>query len=136
MYTGDGLYEWNIDGKSEYEIMSLLQEMGMAALAYKARGKTDRQTCIMLLAGFTGALKFWWDNSIDLDVQEKIINHIEKIKTYNPDNSWEEIEKENAVEVLIHTITMHFIGNPEEELESKKLILTNLRCPTLSDFKW
>ena len=31
---------------------------------------------------------------------------------------------------------MHFIGNPAEELESKKLILTNLRCPTLGDFKW
>ena len=31
---------------------------------------------------------------------------------------------------------MHFIGNPKEELESKKIILTNLRCPTLGDFKW
>ena len=31
---------------------------------------------------------------------------------------------------------MHFVGNPSEELSSKKLILTNLRCPTLGDFKW
>ena len=38
--------------------------------------------------------------------------------------------------VLIHTLTMNFIGNPKEELESKKIILTNLRCPTLGDFKW
>ncbi|ESQ30876.1 hypothetical protein EUTSA_v10012391mg, partial [Eutrema salsugineum] len=39
-------------------------------------------------------------------------------------------------EVLINTLTMHFIGNPTEELESKKIVLTNLRCPTLGDFKW
>ncbi|CAN7131636.1 unnamed protein product [Brassica rapa subsp. narinosa] len=32
-----------------------------------------------------------------------------------------DIEVQNAVEVLIHTLTMHFIENPKEELESKQL---------------
>ena len=37
MYFGDGIYEWNIDGRSEYEIMNLLQEMGMALWPIKQR---------------------------------------------------------------------------------------------------
>lgn len=32
-------------------------------------------------------------------------------------------------------MTMHFVQNPTEELTNKKLVLTNLRCPTLGDFK-
>ena len=31
-----------------------------------------------------------------------------------------EVEHQNAVELLIHTLTMHFVGNQAEELESKK----------------
>ena len=43
------------------------------------------------------------------------------------DGLYEEEQIQNAVEVLLHTMTMHFVGNPSEELSSKKLILTNLR---------
>jgi len=31
---------------------------------------------------------------------------------------------------------MHFVGNLKEELTSSKIFLTNLRCPTLTDFRW
>lgn len=34
-YDGTSIYEWNIVGKSEYEILNTLQEMGMAKIAYK-----------------------------------------------------------------------------------------------------
>ena len=36
-FAGDAVYEWNIDGKSEHEILSTLHEMVMAATAYKAK---------------------------------------------------------------------------------------------------
>lgn len=47
------------------------------------------------------------------------------------DSLYTEVEHQNAVEVLIHTLTMHFVGNRAEELKSKKLLLTNLRYPTI-----
>ena len=44
-----------------------------------------------------------------------------------------EIEEPAAAQMLIHTITLHFIGNPKEEQAAAKSVLINLRCPTLSD---
>jgi len=38
--------------------------------------------------------------------------------------------------MLVHAITLHFIGNPKEEQASAKSVLINLRCPTLSDYRW
>jgi len=38
--------------------------------------------------------------------------------------------------MLIHTITLHFIGNPREEQAASKTIRINLRCPTLIDYHW
>ncbi|CAN6850922.1 unnamed protein product, partial [Brassica oleracea] len=116
--------------------MNLLQEMGMAAMTYKAKGNDDKQSCVLLIVGFNGALRYWWDNSLDNVTRESVINHTETRTVENAEGELEQVETQNAVEVLIHTITMHFIGNPKEELESKKIILTNLRCPTLEDFKW
>ncbi|ESQ33307.1 hypothetical protein EUTSA_v10005523mg, partial [Eutrema salsugineum] len=74
--------------------------------------------------------------ALDTNQQNSIINHVEKIYTEDEDGFVIETEKSNAIEVLVHTILMHFVGNPTEELESKRIILTNLRCPTLGDFKW
>ncbi|CAN6875154.1 unnamed protein product [Brassica oleracea] len=112
--------------------MNLLKEIGMAAMAYKAKGNDDKQSCVLLIVGFNGALRYWWTNSLYNVTREAIINKTVE----NNEGEIEEVEIKNAIEVLIHTITMHFIGNPKEELESKRIILTNLRCPTLGDFKW
>src|SRR6516165_9129139 len=55
MYSDDSIYEWNIDGKSEYEIMNLLQEIGMAATAFKAHKATDHEAAKLVVSGFTGS---------------------------------------------------------------------------------
>jgi len=47
-----------------------------------------------------------------------------------------DVEEEDAVECLIHTITLHFIRSPKEEQAASKTILINLRCPTLTDYRW
>uniref|UniRef100_A0A7C9D0E3 Uncharacterized protein n=2 Tax=Opuntia streptacantha TaxID=393608 RepID=A0A7C9D0E3_OPUST len=47
-----------------------------------------------------------------------------------------EVEEPAAAAMLIHTITLHFLGNPKEEQASAKSVLINLRCPTLSDYRW
>jgi len=42
-YTADVLYEWNIDGLSEYEILNVLHEMMMVANVYKCANRSDHQ---------------------------------------------------------------------------------------------
>lgn len=44
--------------------------------------------------------------------------------------------KYDGPDVLIHTIRMQIIENPKEEMASTNLILSNLRCTTLSDYHW
>ncbi|KAH9671986.1 hypothetical protein KPL70_017546 [Citrus sinensis] len=57
-YNASSVYEWNIDGMSEYNILGLLQQMTMAANAYKTEaGTSDRAISEILIAGFTGQLK-------------------------------------------------------------------------------
>ncbi|KAH9786551.1 hypothetical protein KPL71_010298 [Citrus sinensis] len=54
-YNASSVYEWNIDGMSEYNILGLLQQMTMAANAYKTEaGISDRAISEILIAGFTG----------------------------------------------------------------------------------
>ena len=43
---------------------------------------------------------------------------------------------QDAYETLIHAITLHFIGNPQEGQTAAKTVLVNLRCPTLTDYRW
>ena len=40
-YLPDLIYEWNIDGMSEYEIINLLHEMTLLTNVYKNHGKFD-----------------------------------------------------------------------------------------------
>ncbi|KAH9704754.1 hypothetical protein KPL70_011596 [Citrus sinensis] len=57
-FNAASVYEWNIDGISEYNILGLLQQMTMAANAYKTQSKTsDKAIAEILIAGFTGQLK-------------------------------------------------------------------------------
>ena len=106
--------------------------MTMALPAYKAKKFTNSQAATALVIGFSGQLKSWWGNFLDYDTRTQILNH-----TYKKLNdSGVEVDKQDGAEVLIHTITLHFLGNPKEEQASAKTILINLRCPTLTDYRW
>jgi hypothetical protein len=56
-YNAESLYEWNIDGMSQYEILNELQEMLMVSNVYKSNNKTDHQIANIIITGFTGQLK-------------------------------------------------------------------------------
>jgi len=56
------------------------------------------------------------------------------IKEYTDDDGMQPSEPAAAA-ILIHTITLHFIGNPKEEQVAAKSVLINLRCPMLSDYR-
>lgn len=44
--------------------------MGMAKTTYKFKNIPEHQACLLLITGFTGQLKYWWDYSFTL--QDKI----------------------------------------------------------------
>ncbi|GJS27075.1 hypothetical protein Tco_0487695 [Tanacetum coccineum] len=64
LFDGLSIYEWNLDGQTEHQIMNILQEMTMASNAYKTHKNTETQIVEILIAGFTGCLKGWWDNYV------------------------------------------------------------------------
>ena len=97
--------------------------MQMAATAYLQEGD-DWNAAQLILAGFNGTLKVWWENFL-----------IEKERFYVSKSINEEGEQD-AVTRLVYAITKHFIGDPNTFGERTTEILQNLRCRTLSDFKW
>ena len=132
-FSAEHLYEWNIDGKSEYEILNTLQEIGMLRTVYAKWGMPEPEIAQSIAQGFTGQLRNWWDNYLPFEEKKDIIYHVSE--EVHPERD-ELIHKHDGTKVLIHSIGMYFVGNPSEELQSQNIILTNLRCPTLSDYRW
>ena len=122
-YNSNDIYSWNIDGLSDYEILNVLFQMQMVATAYLQTGD-DWNAVQLILAGFSGTLRFWWDNYLT----EKERFHVSK--------SINEQGEQNAVLRLVYAITKHFVGDPNTFGSRTSEILQNIRCRTLSDFKW
>jgi len=53
-FDGQSVYTWNIDGKSEHEILNTIQEMTMAITAYKAINLDPRNQAIGIIMAFKG----------------------------------------------------------------------------------
>ena len=124
MYISKGLYEWNIDGCSEHEILNIFHEIIMAATAYSTENE-DHEVVEFLLAAFTGVLRGWWENSLNDEERKFIKTSINKITG-----------EQNVVHILVYTISKHFIGDNKILQERNSEILQKLRCRTLSDFQW
>ena len=77
-----------------------------------------------LVIGFTGQLKSWWDNTFTPEERAAILTHKKRVR--NATTGLEE-EEDDCVQTLLHTITLHFSGNPKEEQAVSKTILINLR---------
>ena len=103
----------------------------MAFQAYKVKGVFNATAAVAFVVGFTGQLKSWWDNILTQEMRDAILNHKHTIRN----TSGMEVEEEDAVEVLIHTITLHFIGNPQKGEAAAKTIFINRR-PILSYYRW
>ena len=123
MYNNDFIYDWNIDGLSEHEILNVLCQLAMASTAYLTN-EDDHNAVQLILAGFSRTLKYWWDNC--LNDKERIFIQL----------SVNDEGEQNAVLRLMYAITKHFIGDPKVFEEINFEILQNLRCRTLSDFRW
>ena len=49
---------------------------------------------------------------------------------------WNGLQIQDVVNTLVFAITKHFVGDPADYRENAHDSLENLRCYTLSDFRW
>ncbi|XP_029152802.1 uncharacterized protein [Arachis hypogaea] len=84
----------------------------------------------VIVSGFSGQLKGWWDNYLSDNQKYSIFSAI-KVNDQEPDEPIPD-----AVNTLIFTIASHFIGDPSLWKDRSAELLSNLRCKTLSDFRW
>ncbi|KAK9705996.1 hypothetical protein RND81_07G097700 [Saponaria officinalis] len=125
-YNGKCIYEWNIDGQTDNQIYNQVHRMLMYSTICKQNKNTDSVIARMITAGFTGQLKGWWDNYLSEASKEGIYNS----KTNeNP-------PIENAVYILTVNIIEHFTGRFLSKSENVRTLLQNLRCKTLTDYRW
>ncbi|CAG7870154.1 unnamed protein product, partial [Brassica rapa] len=76
-FNSSSVYDWNIDGISEYNILIFLQKMTMAANAYRTQiGNEDKTVAELLIAGFSGQLKGWWDNYLTNQQRTEILDSV------------------------------------------------------------
>lgn len=61
-YNPKEIYEWNIDGMTEYQVLNYMNKMLLYATASKLIGNKDETCAKMIASGFIGSLKGWWDN--------------------------------------------------------------------------
>ena len=126
-YNGKSIYEWNLDTFIEKQISVLVHRMLMYSTICKTNGNDDVTVAKMIVAGFTGQLKGWWDNYLPVNQKEEIY------KTVRQENGQ---LVQNAVYTLVVTILEHFTGRISDSSDNIRTLLQNLRCKTLTDFRW
>lgn len=135
-FSANNVYEWNIDGQNEYNITKLLQNMTMVATAYETSNNCPETVIVeILVAGFSGQLKGWWDNYLTEAEKSAVLAAIKTDSDGNPIlNGSDTIP--DAVNSLIFTIAQHFIGDPSLIKDRSGELLSNLKCKSLGDFRW
>ncbi|XP_074314371.1 uncharacterized protein LOC141649582 [Silene latifolia] len=73
-------------------------------------------------------LKGWWDNFLNQEARTTVLD----TKVDMPDGT----QKENAMYTLAVNIIEHFTGRYSDNNENIRTLLQNLRCKTLTDFRW
>ncbi|KAG5570671.1 hypothetical protein H5410_060437 [Solanum commersonii] len=134
-YSGSEIYEWNLDGLTDRQLTILVHRMLKYATICKSVNNTDRTIFKMIIVGFTGQLRGWWDNYITLDAKAAVINA--KATAVGVDNLGFALVKnrEDAVYTLVLTILEHFSGRFTNQYETIRSLLNGLRCRHLGEFR-
>ncbi|XP_070017384.1 uncharacterized protein [Nicotiana sylvestris] len=102
------------------------------------KNTSDKHATTLIVSGFTGTLKNWWDNYLSEENSNQILNAkavITVVKTENNTQIAEQESKEDATATLIYCIAKHFIGEPKLFQDRSLELLNNLSCPKLTDFR-
>ena len=136
--SADKLYEWNIDGLSEQEIINKMSHMSMVGIAYQNNHDLDQPKIVnLLVTGFSSTLHAWWDSYLTDETRDSIKHAVKKNDEGLP------IFDENIgcgilddMNTLNYIILKHFASTPSNISSRVYDLLNNLRCPTMSDFRW
>ncbi|XP_059277571.1 uncharacterized protein LOC132031623 [Lycium ferocissimum] len=113
--------------------------MGMAITSYRIKNASDRNAAQLIISGFTGILKNWWDNYLTEDNRAHIINAAiirNVLKVQGETQVVIEETTRRCLTTLISDIAKHFIGEPKLFRDRSLELLNNLKCPKLEDFRW
>jgi hypothetical protein len=112
--SADKLYEWNIDRLSEQEVLNKLSHLTMIANSYMTNHQLTHVEIIdLLVTGFSGKLKSWWEKHFTEESRDLIKHFVKKDEGGNPIFD-ERIGMRifDGVNSLVFTIIRHFIGTP------------------------
>ena len=131
------LYEWNIDGLSEQEILNKIQHMSMIANNYLNDGHQHTEVIELMILEFIGKLLDWWNNCLTEESKKDIKHVVQKDEEENPIFD-ERIGRgvPDGVNILIYTIMKHFVGKPSNITSRIYDQLSNLRCKNLGEYRW
>ena len=79
-YAPDLIYEWNIDGMLEYEIINLLHEMTLLTNVYKNNGKLDQQIAHLIVS--SSLLAPWYEFFYSIKVAFSMMSIIFFLSTF------------------------------------------------------
>ncbi|KAL4203518.1 hypothetical protein AMTRI_Chr01g128390 [Amborella trichopoda] len=99
-------------------------------------GNPDQEVAKAIVNGFTGWLRGWWDFYVDDETNHRILNNTRQWTVRNKQNQEVIYTESDVVNTLIYTITLHFVGSTALLAARSEDLLSNLRCPTLSHYKW
>ena len=110
----------------------------MVGIAYQNNHDLDQPEIVnLLVTGFSGTLRGWWNSYLTEDSKESIKNAVKKNDEGLPIFD-ESIGRGilDGVNTLIYTILKHFFGTPSNLSSRVSDLLNNLRCPTMFDYRW
>ncbi|XP_050919175.1 uncharacterized protein LOC127136686 [Lathyrus oleraceus] len=140
-YSGKAIYEWNVDGLNDKQIIDTIHRMIMHSTVCKQHGNLDSSIASFITTGFVGQLRGCWDHYLPKSQKLEILNH-KKIIKIEPGTSRSTTlattttGEEDAVYSLCLVILQHFVGTNVPIGEKIQTLLQNLRCPSLTHFRW
>lgn len=102
----------------------------------RAKRNNALSTIKLLIQGFTGSLKGWWDNNLREIDRQTILTFLKQEVRNNEQGEPETIQIDQQVEALIFSISQAFVGDANVFADRSLEILNNLYCPTLGEFRW
>lgn len=98
--------------------------------------RTDATICKMIVAGFTGQLKGWWDNFLSNEERQAIFEAKNQLTGVDILGRQFPAEREDTIYTLMLTIIQYFGGRFTNQHENIRTLLNSLRCRYLGKFRW
>jgi hypothetical protein len=115
-----------------------MNHMSMVDNAYDANQSLSHSKIVDLLTTkFSRTLRNWWDKHLTEETREDIRKAVKKNEEGLPIFD-EKIGRGllDGVNTLIYTIIKHFVGTPSNITSRISNYLNNLRCSTMSNYRW